>query len=107
MRERKPTLGALELIRRHAHVEYDTVDAFMTVGAGDLIKRRKSSFDEGQPTVRLGLQRGAAGDGKLVAVDGNDLRALFQDGAGVATAAEGPIDEYPTGVGREKAHGLL
>src|SRR4051812_15996063 len=107
MGKRKSPRGALQLIRRHAHVEYDTVDAFMTVGAGDLIERRKSSFDECQAAMGSGPQGGAAGDSEWVAVDGNDLRALVQDGAGIATAAEGPVDEYPTGVGREKAHGLL
>ena len=35
------------------------------------------------------------------------LRPLARIGVEVAATAEGTVDEDPTGVGREKAHGLL
>ena len=52
MGKRKSPLGALQLIRRHAHVEYDTVDAFMTVGAGEGHPIASNATPEGRQANR-------------------------------------------------------
>ena len=61
----------------------------------------KAALDERQPPAGLVDERRAAGDGRRVAIDGDDRGAPFEDGAAVAAGAESAVDKDATGGGRE------
>ena len=85
--EGKAALGLVELHRRHADVEHDTVDRRRQ----RLVQPGELAVDQSQP--RLGLdQRLAIGDGIGIAVEGDDLRPPAQHRTGIAACPERAVD---------------
>ena len=79
----------VDLHRRDADVEDDAVDALAAMLAGDAVEIGEAAFDQGQPTVGGRQECLAGGDCLPVAVDGDDLGAVGEDGAAIAAGAEG------------------
>ena len=48
LHEREPAPGGFELVRRHADVEHDAVDALVAVRARDFVQRREAALDQRQ-----------------------------------------------------------
>ena len=107
MRKEKPRAGIVELHGGDADVEHHAIDA------GVAMPRAIASSSEKRPSTSVSrpprrmLQRGAGGDGRRVAIDGDHGGAGIEDGAAVAARAESAVDEGATGVGSEVSHDLV
>jgi hypothetical protein len=95
------------LHRRDTDIQHDPIDAFVAVGLGDFVEGGKGALDQRQAIAGVCPQRRRGGDGRRVAVDGDDVRASGENGGGVAACPEGAVDEGATGDRREETNGLL
>src|SRR5580693_2624707 len=89
--KRKAARGIVDLHRRDADVEYDTVD--LGHAADDSFQIGEPVLDQIEPALRRLDQAGALGDRALVAIDADDAGAgRRQDRLRIAAGAEGRID---------------
>ena len=105
--EGEAALRRFDLHGGDADIEHDAVDPLVTVVAGDLVERREAALGERQPATGRAFERGAAGNRRGIAVDGDDMAAAGKDGGRVAARSEGAVDIDATGAGREEVNNLL
>jgi len=88
--ERKPALGLVELHRRRAKIEYNTVGRSFR---DDRLQIAEALLHQFEPAPSFPDQIGAAGDRALIAIDADHTCARrVQDRARVTAGAEGGID---------------
>ena len=99
--ERKAALALVELHRRHADVEHDAIDGFVTELARQLVETGEPVFDQREPAADLQDETGAVRDRGLVTVDADHPRIGREDGLRVAAGAEGAVDVEAAGLDLE------
>src|SRR4029077_15674634 len=91
--ERQVASGGLELHGIGAEIEQDAIDRVVPGLTGDGVEIGEPIFDQGQAALSILDQTGAARDGTLIAIDGDNFAVgSRQNSARIAAGTEGAID---------------
>ena len=105
--QREAARGFIELHRRNADVEHNSVDRVDAEAPHDLVELAKARFHKLQPTAGRSLERFAGPDRRGVAIERDHTRAAFEKRARIAPAAERAIDIEAASARIELFHRLV
>ncbi len=91
--QRKAALRLVELHRRDADVEHDSVGLLEAEGLRDRAEVAEARFDQAQPAARSRDEIGAAANGGGIAVERDNVRAAVEQRPRIAAGAERCVDD--------------
>jgi hypothetical protein len=105
--EGETAIGAVDLHRGDANIERHPIDRPDPPRIQGFRHLREAPGNQCQPTPRFLFQRLPFRDCVGISVEGDDVRALRENGARIAARAEGPVDMRLAGPGIEPGDHLV